>query len=180
MDVYIMRAQANHYQTFTPAKEEDWGKLDEFDGRRHAFNWVPLRVKVRDSDVGGPLPASDHSNLGGVVPVVSRRAKDRLEAVLAPHGEFLPLLTTVGEYYAFNVTTVLNALDEDASELLRFASGRIMDIVTYRFNPGSLEGAIIFRLAQMARRYVYVTDRFVGLADEHNLTGIDFEHIWSG
>lgn len=179
MNVYTMWAQSNDYQAFMPA-DRNWKLFRSFDGRPQAADWVPVRLNVRNGRAGAALPTSDYPSLTSNVPVFSRRAKDCLEDLLTPRGEFLPLLSSVGEYYAFNVSTVLDALDEEKSVVDRFDSGRIMDVDTYQFFRDKLVGATIFKLVHTPEMDVFVTDEFIRRVNEHGLTGMGFTDVWSG
>lgn len=179
MNIYQLWAQSNDYQSFELV-DRDWQFFQTFDGRSHASGWVPLRVKLLDDPEEPPLPASDYPCLSLTVPVLSRKAKDCLEDIIAPHGEFLPMLTTLGEYYVFNVTTLLDALDEQKSVIERFKSGRIMEIEAYQFRREKLTGAPIFKLPQDALDKPLVTDEFIRRVEECGLTGMGFTHVWSG
>jgi hypothetical protein len=94
------------------------------------------------------------------------------------NGELLPLALTDESYFVYNATRQVDALDEDRSELVRFGSGRIMDIKRYEFRPEHLQRATIFRLPQV-QGAVFVTDRFVERVAEAGLTGFDFAAVWS-
>lgn len=176
MNVYILQPLANDYQSLLPAKKEDWGRSRTFDGRSQVSAWVPLLVTVH----GAELPQGDYPSSGTQIPIFSHKAKDCLGDMLAPHGEFLPLIAKAGEYYAFNITTVIDALDEERSEVKRFRDGQVMRIVTYQFHVEKLMTAPIFKLRQDPLEDPLVTDEFVRRAHECGLTGMGFTHVWSG
>ncbi|MFC7443078.1 hypothetical protein [Laceyella putida] len=44
---------------------------------------------------------------------MSKRAKEAMEDLLAPHGEFLLVECDFGEYYLYNAFAVLDALDDE-------------------------------------------------------------------
>ena len=99
--------------------------------------------------------------------------------MLTGNGELLPLSCGEGEYYAFNVTTSIDALDESNSEVERFeSSGRIMLVLKYAFFGVRLSGATIFKIPQFPRTHVYVTDKFRKIVINNHLTGFDFVNLW--
>jgi hypothetical protein len=115
-------------------------------------------------------------------PTFSKRAVEALRDLLEPNGEILPLICEFGDYYAFNTTTVVDALDEEHSELKRFKDGGIMRILRYEFYPEKLQGLSIFKLSQLPGGD-YVTDTFVQRVQEAGLVGFDFseaQRVWSG
>jgi hypothetical protein len=100
--------------------------------------------------------------------------------LLLPHGEFLPLDCPDGSYCAYNVTRVIDVMDEDDSELERFSDGGIMDIVRPAFYAERIASEVIFKLPQMRSTPIFVTDRFVERIEEHGLVGFDLKPVWSG
>jgi hypothetical protein len=98
---------------------------------------------------------------------------------MAPSGEFLEMKYGNESVYAFNVTNVIDVLDENKSEVKRFkSSGRIMSIERYEFIPHLLEDQVIFKIPQQKVR-IYVTDKFVKRVNEHGLVGLEFVERWN-
>ncbi len=84
-------------------------------------------------------------------------------------------------YFAFNVTTTVQALDLDRSELKRFeSSGRIMRVIRYCFYPERLKGLTVFKLPELPLQNVFVTDPFVQRVQEGKLVGFNFKLVWEG
>lgn len=182
MEVHILDADANRFQNLVLAREEDRRRLiGAFDGTPVAGSWAPPRVEVLVDKEGADRPPGDFPSLGGYAPVFSRRAADVLRDVLEDAGELLPLDSPDGTYVVLNVTRVLDALDEDRSEVRRFKStGRIMNIDRYQLIPDRIGDAGIFKLGQIPRMYTFVTDRFVRRVLDAGLEGFDFSRkVWS-
>jgi hypothetical protein len=99
--------------------------------------------------------------------------------MLQENGEILPLSCREGEYYAFNVITSIDVLDESNSEVERFESGRIMHIEKYAFFGDKLRDATIFKIPQSKAR-TFVTDKFRKAVIDNSLTGFDFIKVWGG
>jgi hypothetical protein len=114
-----------------------------------------------------------------LIPALSARAADGLRELLEPNGELLPLKSSVGRYYAYNVTTVAPAavLDERKSKLVRFDDGRVMTIDRYEFRPRRLKGLTVFRIPQ-DNVDVYVTDAFAERVRELGLRGFALAKVW--
>ncbi|MGH2662091.1 MAG: imm11 family protein [Actinomycetota bacterium] len=182
MDVYVLDADANRFQNLILAREEDRRRLiGAFDGTPMAGTWTPPRVEVLAEEDGAARPPGDFPSLGGYAPVFSRRATDAVEDLLEDAGELLPLDSPDGTYLVFNVTRVLDALDEDRSDVRRFKStGRIMNIDRYQLIPERIGDAPIFKLSQIPRMYTFVTDRFVHRVRDAGLAGFLFDRkVWS-
>ena len=69
--------------------------------------WTPQRV------IGQVRPFNDYPCVDLIVPAFSRKAVDALRNLLEPNGELLPLVAEVGEYFAYNITTVADILDQN-------------------------------------------------------------------
>src|SRR5262249_54099893 len=84
---------------------------------RMAPTWVPQPVE------GEVKPHNDYPCVNLTIPAFSRRAVDALRDFLEPNGELLPLVSPVGEYYAYNITTVANILDHARSNIVWYHGG---------------------------------------------------------
>jgi len=182
MNVFILDPDCNRYQNLVLTSKEGWDILRQFDGRNLFPCWTALVVEVfRGDKRNRNLPPSDFPTLAPGVPVFSLRAINALKGPLRENGEILPLSCSEGEYYAFNVTTFIDALDESTSEVERFeSSGRIMQINKYVFLGDRLSDATIFRIPQFPRAEVYVTDQFCKMVMDNGLVGFKFVKIWEG
>lgn len=134
--------------------------------------WKPAAVK------GRVQPWNDYPAVSLNVPAFSIRAVQSLQELLEPHGELLPLVTDVGEYYAYNVLTVVDVLDEEKS-FIHWSSTRSYASRIYRFECRNdmLEGQSIFRLPQQMSNY-FVTEVFAERVRKHHLQGFDLAKVW--
>jgi hypothetical protein len=175
MNVYLLAPKTEGFQDLALTKESDLDLVhDNFRGESMAADWVSLAVDILDRH----LEPSDFPAMGSV-PVLSGRAAEALRDVLERHGELLPL--EGGDYFAYNVTKLPDALDEDASEVKYARSGRVIRIVRYELRRDALQGIEIFKLPQQPRSNCYVTDAFVARVDDAGLVGFDFSRrVWSG
>jgi hypothetical protein len=140
-------------------------------GEPKAGSWKAYDVEW-EHETGRPQP--DFEMIVDV-PVFTRAAYETLSGVLEGRGETLPLGTA--DVVAFNVTRVVDALDEDRSEIKRFSSGRVMRIAHPVFDPAKVAGETIFRVTTYPRT-VFVTDAFVDAAD--GLKGMALSEDWMG
>jgi hypothetical protein len=80
----------------------------------------------------------------------------------------------------FNATHLLNALDENASTLVRFkSSGAIMQIKRHAFRPEIIAGHHLFKISNLRVSPIYVSNTFVDAWAAANLTGLTFDEVWS-
>lgn len=118
-----MATDANNYQNLIPVDNGAFEIYREFNDSPFANPLVRLCVKIlRDNERNKDLPKSDFPSLTSHIPVFSERAVSVLNELLAANGEFVKLDCVDCEepYFAFNVTTTVQVLDPDHSELKRF------------------------------------------------------------
>jgi hypothetical protein len=81
----------------------------------------------------------------------------------------------------FHVTNFVDALDKDASEVLRAPDDPnvILMIHKHVFRPEKLTTDWMFKLPYArGRSAIYVTDPFVDLIRASGLTGLEFKRVW--
>jgi hypothetical protein len=145
---------------------------------RLAATWQPPKL------IGDVRPENDFPGEGApvaLVPVFSQRAVEGLREFLEPNGELLPVLTALGTYFAYNLTTVVDALDTENSEIfwhdIRTKKWRAREVNVFRFKPRSLDGLTIFKIPQMPVA-IYVTEPFVQRVRELGLNGMWITKVW--
>jgi len=146
-------------------------------GRRYtvpplARLWKPQRVE------GRVLPFNDFPGVD-ILPAFSRRAVDALRDFLEPNGELLPLVSNVGEYYAYNITTIVDILDREKSEITWSKDDPDIAITVYRYEclPEKMTGLTIFSIVE-AFTSTFVTQAFVDRVRQHRLEGFHFCKVW--
>ena len=157
--------------------------LPEYVGSREFFEAQP-RIRIdRNAEAALRSPKaklSDYSNVGYTpYPCFSASAKELLGPPINGFGQWLALECGEGPYWLFNITNLVDALDEPQSELVRFTDGGIMRIAQFVFHPAQLVGQLIFKVPQRAGMYNLVTQDFVDLVHKHGLTGFSFRLLWS-
>jgi hypothetical protein len=167
------------YEWVVPVSEADFDVFREFDGSSQTAAWKPIQMRlVREDEQGRPLQPSDIPWLGKHAPVLKENA---LASVLLRDGEMLPLDCDEAELVVFNTTTVLDALDLDRSEVVKFPStGRIMKVKSHVFRPERIRDVHAFKVPELLRGSVFVTDEVVNSAYETGLSGVGFHLVWEG
>ena len=140
---------------------------------RLAKLWQPPKV------VGRVQAYQDFPGLGMTLPAFSQRACAALTDFLLPNGELLPLKSAQGEYYFYNITTVIDALDVNKSDCTFWCDPptTAVDIDFFVFKKNMLKGASIFRIVEMPV-FTLVTSSFVNRVYEAGLNGFHFIKIW--
>ncbi|MBA4601974.1 imm11 family protein [Thermoactinomyces mirandus] len=142
--------------------------------------WKPIRLKVSEIDKDNPNPLPDCLLMLGDVLIFSEKGKSHVKRHLSDYGEFLPLISECGSFYAFHLLEQINALDEEKSEVLRFkSSGRIKRITNYVFKPNQIASRLLFKIPQNPAA-IFVTDEFLSLICDSGLQGFDFKFLWEG
>jgi hypothetical protein len=146
-----------------------------------SLDWQPRSLKAvwKPRPVTAPVSAfNDYPCLGLITPAFSSRAVDALGEMLTENGELLPLETDVGEYYAFNCMTKIDALDVDRSRLDRKQVDEVAGMIDYFvFHKDKLDGASIFRIPELPNPH-FVTDRFKERVETAHLNGFEFSIVW--
>lgn len=155
--------------------EEENGEYLDWRPRQLASVWKPVKVT-------SPTPVNafnDYPCLELVTPVFSRRAVDALGEMLTYNGELLPLITDVGEYFAYVCLTKLDVLDQKKSRVLRprEPGTTAFDIEYFAFKKSNLPKADIFRVREHPGIYL-VSDAFKARAEEAGLNGLHFIKVW--
>jgi hypothetical protein len=153
-----------------------------FEGRPIASSWKPVPMKrLKDFGDGLPVqPVDFPSCTGGNHLPMTDRAKKKIGYCLERYGEFLPFTCDEGKFWTFHVTHVVDALDENASDVLRSSEdpSRILVINRHVFRPERLTADWMFKLPQPRGGPAYVTDPFVNMIRASGLTGMEFKRIW--
>ncbi|MBX3415939.1 MAG: hypothetical protein KF708_24875 [Pirellulales bacterium] len=144
-----------------------------------APTWQPVEVVESPQGKEEGLLLGDVTGVYTTVPAFNECAVDALGDLLRAHGELLPLIHPERKYYAYNVTSIVDALDEEASEVMYGQShDYFLMIHQHVFRPEALEGACIFRLPKMLRNaWPYVTEDFRQRVLDAELTGFKFHPV---
>jgi hypothetical protein len=121
----------------------------------------------------------DFTDYGGHC-IFSERARAVFASKLEGLGRWIELDFDEAPYFLFFLTNIVDTLDEGKSEIVRFTnSEKVMDIDRYAFLPEKIRGQFLFTLPQRVRSNRLVTDDFVDLVRQHQLTGFSFLPLWS-
>lgn len=179
MKIWKLKFELDKYENLAPVKDFTWQEFQEFDGRRLRYKWKPLPVERMNPEK--KLPLSDAP--GFTIPVFSKRALDILLPCIQDCVEILELVFDEHDeqqYFGINVISVLNVIDYEKAEYIRFqSSGRIMLFTKYAFKEcDDLKEYPIFKLVDEPRREPFVSEAFKDLVEQNNLTGFKFELVW--
>ncbi|MGX7828887.1 imm11 family protein [Actinokineospora sp. 24-640] len=177
--VYEPRVQPG-YEWVAPELDTDHEVFWSLDGTPLGATWRRLPV-VRFASEGrdGGSVEADLPWLGTHVLVLRPRAVDVLGPVLVEHGELLPLACQDADLWLFNVLTVVDALDEERSDLVRFDEGNVMEVRSCAFVADRVVGLPVFKVPQLLRWSLYFGQDFARLITRSGLTGLGLAQVWS-
>jgi hypothetical protein len=125
------------------------------------------------------MPFNDYPCVNMLIPAFSSRAVESLRDFLEPNGELLPLESPVGEYFAYNLTTVVDVLDRRRSSVEYWCDPptTAVEVEYFAFYKTKLRGLSIFRIVDLPN-CTLVTDAFVKRVHDHGLNGFHFVKVW--
>ncbi len=141
-------------------------------------SWRGIQMQIVKKDRGKRLTRSDSPWLGSHALVFRSSAIDVVGGILSRHGELLPLGCADAELCIYNVTNIIEAMDEDASSVVRFSNGQIMMIDRYALRAGVVADNDVFKVPSLRVSPTFVSHRFVDQWRASGLVGLDFTQIW--
>ena len=176
MDVYSLYDDCTgDYRVLNMVGGSLFDFVRRFDGTPMKRPWTDVTLAW---DPDSRSPKGDFNSLMLCLPTFSPRAIDALGDLLEGHGEILPTSCKGERVYFFNVTRVIDALDESNSELRHYlGSHKISTIKRYAFFMERLTGVTIFKIPHFSK--VFVTGPFVERVNSAGLTGFWFPRRWS-
>jgi hypothetical protein len=152
----------------------DAQKIFDLTGAPMATDWKPIPVRRITKAKGKTLARSDFPSLVPYRLVMRRSAAEALASFWENSGELLPLRSDDRtEFVILNVTKVLDALDEQRSDVLRLDGGEIVSIRTPVFVETVVRESDVFRLPHRGSP-TYLSHRFIAAVDALGLKGLDF------
>lgn len=168
------------FEWVVPKDHADFETFRQFDGTRRKQSWHPVAVELLHVDDDGVRrQPADLPWLGDHVLVLTGRAVGVLGELLLPFGELLPLACADSELFVYNPLRIVDALDGERSTVVRFSSGRVMDIRQYVLRSESIRGVHVFKIPEMTRGPLLVSSAVVEAVKNADLRGTEFERVWA-
>ncbi len=174
MRIWHLDCNVDDYENLTWLNKIDIDEVQSYDGRSKVENCNPIAVRrMYDRKYSNTPGLSSH------IPVFDKKTVEILADLLNNHAEILPLDCQDGEFYAINITKVLDCIDYEKSEYKMFRDGkRIMRFKSYVFKKEVVKDKHIFKIIDEPLRKPFVSDEFRQRIIEHQLTGFDFRLVW--
>jgi len=185
--IYSITPDVNHYQSFQydyPDTDPFW-RSDRwtFDCTPKASGWVPPKVYILSPN----LKRGNFFNLSPGGLVIDAEGINALRALLEMSGELLPV-SYKGEEFAFlNVTSFVDALDQDRTNwVYAKGSGTKIRIEKYAFHSHRLPETPLFRIPETNKTVTFTIeglkdpeDEFKFNVEQKGLKGLIFKEIWT-
>lgn len=175
MKIYMLEPCFDEYQGLTPINDSFWEHESVlFNGTEQLYtNWDDLELEILDGDE--LLPKGDLPDFSvPYISLFSSHARETLVDLVSECGEFLSAKCDGDMYYLFNVTKLINKVDEDKSEFDRLvSSGRIIKVRKILFHKESSLPPI-FKLSIMPLGNIFVTQEFKDKVEDEKLKGFKF------
>jgi len=179
MEVYVPLS-AEGFELCHPQHKEDFETFNtQINGMPRQMTWRPIPVRLVHEDEGRKLAPSDSPWLGSHALIFRQPPINQLAALLKRHGELLPLACSEADLFVFNATRIDDALDEQASAVTRFSTGRLMRVSRYAFRTTAVSGADIFKIPNLRISPTFVSERVVEAWSLAGLRGLVFNKVWS-
>jgi hypothetical protein len=178
MPIYTPQS-VDGFELCHPVHHDDFEHINvSVDGTRRRNSWRPLEMQIIREDEGRVLSVSDSPWLGSHALFFRTQAIEVLEPLLSEHGELLPVHCEDAEVLLFNPTRVLDALDEGASNILRFGDGRVMRVNEYVFHPEVVRDTHVFKIPNLRVSPTFISEHFVETWKSAGLKGLEFKEVW--
>lgn len=176
MKLFELRADFDGYCTLGFSAEEDIHVWDEgFEGTPRGASLPSVRAERREDEGACALPDFTDFALRPI-PAFSEHAIDVLGELLSAHGEFVPIeVSAPTRYFAFNPTTIVDALDEERSTITYFKDGGLWRVERHVLKQTVEDLPPIFKMPQTRVGQTYVNERFTAEVARLSLTGFRFD-----
>ncbi|MFB5269429.1 imm11 family protein [Paenibacillus enshidis] len=156
-----------------PQIDEMLGNISR--GQSMQQEWRPLRVLYK-ADKGKSI---DFPRYAPAMNVFNDRAVSVLEPLIDGLVEFLPLIDDKYNFYFCNVINILDCVDHEKS-VPEIMLDKIISYHSLYFKEDLLqtERRHIFKIPELVRTRVYVSDEFRDAVLEAGLKGLDFIQVW--
>jgi hypothetical protein len=171
--MYQYAPNSNLYDSLVLQYSQDWDVIERFAGDRLAASWRPLPVEIFKASKRGNFPS-----LIAYVPCFDEAALRALEQLLDKDIELLALKNESVSLFAINVLSLLDCLDYKKSRVERFSDDNTVKYIThYVFRRDIVRGHHIFKVREMPRGPVIVSEEFRSVVAKKNLKGLVFKKL---
>ena len=175
MKIFTLDFDVNNYKSVQLCENVNADFYQMFDGTPVKNQWKTLEVKEYDDSKDyktGDAP-------GAFIPMFNKKALDILLPIINDYIEILPFRFHDDCLYGINVLCLVDAIDYELSEYKTFRDGkRIMRFYKYAFIDDAIKDKEIFKITDLKRGDVFVSERFYNAVHENGLEGFDMKLVY--
>jgi hypothetical protein len=179
--MYQYTPNSNRYDSLVLHRSQDWDVIERFVGDRFAAHWRPLPVEIFRARKRGIFRAKTRGNFPSLiayVPCFDEAALGALEELLDKDMEALPLQNESFRLFAINVLSLLDCIDYRKSRVERFSDDKTVKFIThYVFRSDVIHGHHMFKIREMPRGPVIVSEEFRSVVAKKRLKGLIFKEL---
>ena len=180
MRVYLPEPEEG-FELCHPKHPSDFEVLiTQLNGQSRRSTWIPIPMEIVHDDEGIRLERADSPWLGSHAMILRQDAAALVAPALSEWGELLPLACSEAPLLVYNPTHVVDALDEEASDLDRFSSGRIMMITRYVFRSDRIGSSTVFKIPELRSSPTFFTEPLKRDWTAAGIRGVHFRLVWEG
>lgn len=170
---------ADGFELCHPINKDDYERISlEVNGTPRQAIWKPIPMRLIHEDEGKVLAMSDAPWVGSDAMIFRPTVVEVLGSLLREYGELLPLACSEADLVIYNPTRVLDALDDAASSVMRFSSGRVMLIQKHVFRSDVVGQNDLFKITKLRVSPTFFSHRFVDRWNASGLKGLEFNQVW--
>lgn len=177
MKIWQWGYESDRYESFTFPNPKEFNQYFDpyFNGMVIGDKWGRVRFETYHHGT-----ACDCTGVGSNYPIFSDHAIQVLAPYLNSNVELLPLQHPTKNFYAVNVTRLIDGLDFEHSDI-EYIEGHpnfVKNVNKYAFKYEVIRDYSIFKIPEYKRRRVYVSDTFKEAVEANRLKGFTFELLW--
>ncbi|MCA8958303.1 MAG: hypothetical protein KDC87_19655 [Planctomycetes bacterium] len=162
----------------------EFGRVLHPDGERALTPWIgtdwrayePIDVALVGEDGARVLTRSDAPSLGSSLFLFRSRARQVMAESLSRHGVWLPVRCPDADLQLFGVTTLLDALDPERSEVHAYGVD-IVAVFEHVLRRDRVGGATVFGVLDDPTSPTFVDQRFVNRWNQAGFVGLEFARV---
>lgn len=163
------------YETVQLPDEEALAFYEVLQGERDPVDVPPVRVLRRYRRQLKPCEVF----LTDPIVVMRAQVWRASAGVLAPFGRHFPVTCEEVELVAFDVVQVIDALDQEASQIFRYSFGDVIRVDSWAFREDRLPERAVFRIPQPGQNAsILATEAVVRELAALPMTGLEWTAIW--
>lgn len=146
---------------------------DKLIGEKINYPWAPIKTVTYRKGRKADFP---HLRIG--IPIFTEEVKAKLDYLIHPFVEYLPITHTDYNMYIVNVLLAPDIVNYEKTKIIRKPSGAFSSFEELQFIRSMVEKYPIFKIKDRPHTVVYVNDTFRDAALRLKIKGMEFREVW--